>query len=146
MPRPDLTMEPAVRAGFLAEERVLRLAVVGADGWPDVVPLWFVRHPDPRGELWVWNLTRARRTADLAAGARCGVTVDGGETYAELRGLTARAVPTRVADDDVPVDVRRAYSLKYFAHDEPLPPAHHHVWFALMLSDERSWDFRRLAG
>ena len=90
MPRPDLTMDPAVRAAFLAEERVLRLAVVDADGWPDVVPLWFVHHADPRGELWIWNLTRSRRTADLARGARCGVTVDGGEAYAELRGLTAR--------------------------------------------------------
>ncbi|MGA1078102.1 MAG: pyridoxamine 5'-phosphate oxidase family protein [Nitriliruptoraceae bacterium] len=146
MPRPDVTMGAAVRAAFLADERTLRLAVVGADGWPDVVPLWFVHHPDPRGDLWIWNLTRARRTPDLEAGARCGVAVDGGEAYGELRGLTARATPTRVPDDDVPLEVRRAYSRKYFAHDEPLPPAHHHAWFALALSDERSWDFRRLGG
>jgi hypothetical protein len=146
VPRPDLTMDPAVRATFLAEERVLRLAVVDADGWPDVVLLWFVHHPDARGELWVWNLTRSRRTGDLEAGARCGVTVDGGETYGELRGLTARAAPTRVADDDVPIEVRRGYSRKYFASDEPLPPAHRHRWFALALTDERSWGFRRLAG
>ena len=145
MPRPDLTMDPAVRAAFLTEERVLRLAVVDAEGWPDVVPLWFVHHPDPRGELWVWNLTRARRTEDLTGGARCGVTIDGGEAYAELRGLTARATPTRIADDEVPVEVRLAFSRKYFAHDEPLPAAHHHVWVALALTDERSWDFRRLA-
>ena len=146
MPRPDLTMDPAVRAAFLAEERVLRLAVVDADGWPDVVPLWFVHHADPRGELWIWNLTRSRRTPDLAAGARCGVTVDGGEAYAELRGLTARATPTGVADGEVPLEVRLAFSRKYFAHDEPLAPAHHHRWFALALTGERSWDFRRLGG
>ena len=144
MARPDMTMTAEGRAAFLAEERVVRLATLDADGWPEVVPLWFVHHPDPRGELWIWNLVRARRTAELTRGVRCGVAVDGGEAYAELRGLTARAVPTRIEDDDVPVEVRRAFSGKYFGSDAPLAPAHHHTWFALALSDERSWDFRRI--
>jgi hypothetical protein len=148
MPAPDLTMAPDVRAAFLAEERVLRLATVDADGWPVVVPLWFVHHPqapaDERGEVWIWSLTRARRTARLERGGRCGITVDAGDDYAELRGLTARAIPTRVEDLAVPLEVRIAYARKYFGSDEPLAPADHHTWFALRLTAERSWDFRRL--
>jgi hypothetical protein len=148
MPAPDLTMSPDVRAAFLAEERVLRLATVDDDGWPVVVPLWFVHHPepspDPRGELWIWNLNRARRTARLEAGGRCGLTVDAGHDYAELRGLTARATPQRVDDAVVPLEVRSIYARKYFGSDEPLEPADHHTWFALALSAERSWDFRRI--
>jgi hypothetical protein len=143
--RADLTLEPAARAAFLADARVLRLATVDADGWPAVVPLWFVHHPDPRGELWVWNLDRARRTARLAAGARCAVSLDAGHGYAELHGLSARARPTAIAPDDVPLVVRRAYAQKYFGSDEPLAHADHHTWFALALTLERSWDFRRLA-
>jgi hypothetical protein len=141
---PDLTMPPETRTAFLADARVLRLATVDDDGWPVVIPLWFVHHPDPRGELWCWNLNRARRTARLAAGGRCGLTVDGGESYAELHGLSARALPTMVPDDDVPLDVRRTYARKYFGSDEPLAPASHHTWVALALSAERSWDFRLL--
>lgn len=141
---PDLTMAPDVRRAFLAEERVLRLATVDDDGWPAVVPLWFVAHPDPRGELWVWNLNRARRTGRLEAGGRCGVTIDAGRDYHELRGLSARATPLRVDDVGVPLDVRAAYARKYFGSDEPLAPADHHTWFALALTAERSWDFRRL--
>lgn len=144
MPAPDLTMPLDVRAAFLAEERVLRLATVDEDGWPVVVPLWFVQHPDPRGELWVWNLNRARRTARLEAQGRCGVTIDAGHGYHELRGLTARAVPSRVEDADVPLDVRVAYARKYFGSDEPLAAADHHTWFVLALGGERSWDFRLL--
>jgi len=144
MSGPDLTMDPDVRTAFLAEERVVRIATVDDDGWPVVVPLWFVHHPDPRGELWAWNLDRARRTARLETGGRCGVTVDAGRDYHELRGVTARARPTRVEDDDVPIEVRRAYARKYFASDEPHPAAHHHTWFAFTLTAERSWDFRRL--
>jgi hypothetical protein len=148
---PDLTMDAAVRRAFLAEERVLRLATVDDEGWPVVVPLWFVHHVEDgahadRGELWIWNLNRARRTARLEAGGRCGVTIDAGHDYAELRGITARATPQRIADDTVPLAVRAEYSRKYFGSDEPLAPADHHTWFALRLSAERSWDFRRLAG
>ncbi len=148
MPAPDLTMPRDVRDAFLAEERVLRLATVDEDGWPVVVPLWFVHHPDPggRGELWIWNLNRARRTARLEAGGRCGVTIDAGHDYAELRGITARATPLLVPDGDVPLTVGATYARKYFGSDEPLAPADHHTWFALTLTAERSWDFRRLGG
>lgn len=145
MPRPDLTMRPAARAAFLGEERIVRLATIDTDGWPVIVPLWFVAHADDRGELWVWNLNRARRTGRLEAGTRCGVTIDGGVQYHELHGLTARALPRRIDDADVPLEVRLAYARKYAGSDEPQPHASHHTWFALALSGERSWDFRRLA-
>jgi len=144
VPAPDLTMPAEVRAAFLAEERVLRLATMDDEGWPVVVPLWFVHHPDDRGELWIWNLNRARRTARLEAGGRSAVTVDAGHDYAELRGLSARATPQRIEDSAVPLEVRATYARKYFGSNEPLAPAHHHTWFALRLSRERSWDFRRL--
>ena len=144
MPAPDLTMAPDVRSAFLTEERVVRLATVDDDGWPVVVPLWFVHHPDPRGEVWIWNLDRARRTARLEAQGRCGITIDAGRDYHELRGLTARATPSRVEDADVPLEVRVTYARKYFASDEPLAAADHHTWFTLALTGERSWDFRRL--
>jgi len=145
VPAPDLTMPRPVRAEFLAVERVLRLATVDEEGWPVVVPLWFVHHPDDdRGELWIWNLNRARRTRRLEAGGRSAITVDAGHDYAELRGLSARAIPTRVDDVDVPLAVRAAYARKYFGSDEPHAPASHHTWFALLLSHERSWDFRRI--
>lgn len=144
MPAPDLTMDTAVRRVFLTEARVLRLATIDDEGWPVVVPLWFVQHGDPRGELWIWNLNRARRTQRLEAGGRCAITVDAGHGYDELHGLSARATPSRVEDEAVPLAVRAAYALKYFGSDEPLAAAHHHTWFALAVSGERSWDFRRL--
>ncbi len=144
MPAPDLTMTVGVRNAFLAEERVLRLASVDDGGWPVVVPLWFVHIPGPQGELWFWNLNRARRTSRLEAGAQCGIVIDGGVEYAELRGLAARATPQRIDDDDVPNAVRIEYARKYYGSNEPHPHAHHHTWFALALSAERSWDFRRI--
>lgn len=140
---PDLTMAPDALGAFLAEERVVRLATLDAEGWPAVVPLWFVWHD---GALWVWNLNRAKRTGRLEAGGRAAFVVDGGRDYLELRGASGRTRPARVPDADVPVEVRLAYAAKYFGSDEPLPPADHHTWFRLVPESLATWDFRRIGG
>jgi hypothetical protein len=139
----DLSMTTEDLDAFLAEERVLRLATIDEDGWPAVVPLWFVWHEQA---LWVWNLTRARRTRRLREGTRCAFTVDGGVEYQELRGASGRLAHEFVPDEDVPVEVRRAFASKYLGTDEPLEPADHHQWLRLVPRTLRTWDFRRLAG
>ncbi|HSK23255.1 MAG TPA: pyridoxamine 5'-phosphate oxidase family protein [Egicoccus sp.] len=126
---------------FLAEERVLRLATLDADGWPAVVPVWFVWHA---GAFWVWNLERAKRTRRLREGTRCAFVVDGGREYGELRGVSGRATYAFVPDDDVPLAVRTGFSRRYFGVDEPLPPADHHAWLRLDPLAPATWDFRKL--
>lgn len=106
LPAPDLTMRDDMRSTHLRTERVLRLATMDGEGWPAVVPLRFVHHPDPRGDLWVWNLNRSRRTERLEAVERCAVTIDAGHDYDHLRGLSARATPVHVDDASVPLAVR----------------------------------------
>lgn len=128
---------------FLGEERVLRLATLDDDGWPAVVPVWFVWHA---GAFWVWNLTRAKRTARLAAGTRAAFVVDGGDQYVELRGVSGRLDYAFVPDAEVPLEVRRGFSLKYFGTDHPLEPADHHQWIRLVPIGGASWDFRKQYG
>jgi nitroimidazol reductase NimA-like FMN-containing flavoprotein (pyridoxamine 5'-phosphate oxidase superfamily) len=139
----DLTMDGSDIDVFLAEERVMRLATIDDEGWPAVVPLWFVWH---EGAFWVWNLTRAKRTARLVAGTRCAFVVDGGVDYVELRGLSGRLAYTFVADDEVPIEVRRGFSAKYFGSDHPLEPADHHAWIRFEPTGSSSWDFRKQYG
>lgn len=127
-------------AAFLEEERVLRLATVDDEGWPAVVPVWFVWH---EGAFWVWNLDRAKRTERLEAGARCAFVVDGGHEYVELRGAAGRLEQAVVADDDVPLDVRVRFSQRYFGTDHPLEPADHHTWFRFAPTTLTTWDFRK---
>lgn len=128
---------------FLAEERVVRLATLDEDGWPAVVPLWFVWR-EGEGELWVWNLTRSKRTRRMHEGTRCAFTVDAGREYTELRGVTGRLDHAYVPDDEVPVAVRSEFARKYLGSDEPLEPADHHQWFRLTPRSLHSWDFRKL--
>ncbi len=133
-------MDSGERDAFLTEERVLRLATVDAQGWPAVVPVWFVWHD---GAFWVWNLERARRTARLRAGTRCAFVVDGGRDYGELRGVAGRLDHAFVPDDEVPEAVRRGFARRYFGVEEPVPPADHHAWLRLDPVTLDSWDFRK---
>ena len=138
----DLTMTPEDLDAFLTEQRVLRLATLDDEGWPAVVPLWFVWH---EGSIWVWNLTRAKRTSRLRDGTRCAFTVDAGIEYGELRGASGRLDYIFVPDDEVPLAVRSAFSGKYLGTDEPVEAADHHQWLRMTPTTLRTWDFRRLA-
>jgi hypothetical protein len=135
-----LAMEPEELDDFLAGERVLRLATLDEDGWPAVVPVWYVWHD---GAFWVWNLTRARRTVQLERGTRCGFVVDAGDDYVELRGASGRCTGARVPDDEVPLEVRVGFSRRYLGSEQPLEPAHHHAWFRFVPDRVASWDFRK---
>lgn len=138
-----LSMTDAELDAFLTEEWVLRLATIDDDGWPAVVPVWFVWHGRA---LWVWNLTRAKRTQRLREGTRVAFVVDGGSQYVELRGVSGRLSYEFVADEHVPLAVRAGFSAKYFASDHPLEPADHHQWIRFELDSYATWDFRKQFG
>jgi hypothetical protein len=138
-----LTMTAQELDDFLGEERVLRLATLDDDGWPAVVPVWFVWHDRA---FWVWNLTRAKRTERLHTGTRASFVVDGGEEYVELRGASGRLAYAFVAEDEVPDEVRVGYSRKYLHTDHPVEPADHHQWLRLVPTTLASWDFRKQYG
>jgi nitroimidazol reductase NimA-like FMN-containing flavoprotein (pyridoxamine 5'-phosphate oxidase superfamily) len=135
-----LTMSTEELDAFLGDERVLRLATVDADGWPAVVPVWFVWH---EGALWVWNLTRAKRTARLQEGTRAAFVIDAGDEYVELRGVSGRLEYRFVPDEEVPLEVRIGFSRKYFGSDQPIEPADHHAWIRFEPLTLASWDFRK---
>lgn len=139
--RQRLRMTDDEQQHFLEEERVLRLATIDEAGWPAVVPVWYVEQD---GDIWIWNLDRAQRTARLREGTKVGVCVDGGEEYAELRGVTARATYAFVAPDDVPLVVREKMGRKYFGLEEPVGHVDDHTWIRLELTDVQSWDFRKI--
>ena len=127
---------------FLSGERVLRMATIDGDGWPAVVPVWFVWHG---GAFWVWNLDRAARTERLEDGdTRMSVVVDGGVEYQELRGVHARVEYRFVEDDDAPLEVRAIFNRKYFGGDDPVGHLDDHTWMKLTPTVVRSWDFRKV--
>lgn len=145
VPRDRLRMTTREVDDLLSTERVMRLATVGEDGKPHVVPLWFVWDGT---RFWVNNLNRSKRTRDLESGRPVSFVVDTGEHYGELRGVKGDVEP-RFIDDEVEdtVDVRRAFAAKYLGTTEPAPLMPSHTWITLTpIGELTSWDFRKLGG
>jgi PPOX class probable F420-dependent enzyme len=73
---------------FLAEQRTLTCATRGNDGWPHLMPLWYVVRD---GELWAWTYAKSQKVRNLERDPRCTLQVETGDEYGELRGVMIKA-------------------------------------------------------
>jgi PPOX class probable F420-dependent enzyme len=72
---------------FLDEQRTVICATNGHDGWPHLMPLWYVVR---EGTLWAWTYAKAQKTKNLERDPRATLQVETGESYDQLRGLMLR--------------------------------------------------------
>jgi nitroimidazol reductase NimA-like FMN-containing flavoprotein (pyridoxamine 5'-phosphate oxidase superfamily) len=80
-----MTEEEAL--GFLDEQRTVICATNGHDGFPHLMPLWYVVRG---GTLWAWTYAKSQKTKNLERDRRATLQVEAGETYDQLRGLMLR--------------------------------------------------------
>ncbi|MFL5818470.1 MAG: pyridoxamine 5'-phosphate oxidase family protein [Conexibacter sp.] len=86
--RDQIPMTDAELAAFLDEQRTLILATVGRDGWPHLMPLWYVVRD---GEPWAWTYARSQKVRNLERDPRATWQVEAGTEYRELRGAMVKA-------------------------------------------------------
>ena len=48
------------------------------DGWPHLMPLWYVVRD---GECWAWTYAKSQKVRNLERESRCTLQVEAGETY-----------------------------------------------------------------
>ena len=72
---------------FLAEQRTLICATNGHDGFPHLMPLWYVVRD---GTLWAWTYAKSQKTKNLERDPRATLQVETGDAYDQLRGLMLR--------------------------------------------------------
>ena len=85
--RAAIRMADAEVAAFLDQERTVVCATAGRDGWPHLMPLWYVVR---NGELWAWTFGRSQKVRNLERDPRCSLQVEAGTAYEELRGVLLR--------------------------------------------------------
>jgi nitroimidazol reductase NimA-like FMN-containing flavoprotein (pyridoxamine 5'-phosphate oxidase superfamily) len=138
----DLSLTAEELEAYLRDQRTVRVATVGPDGTPHVVPLWFVWH----GGVMFLNSTLGNPTVEnmLRAGRAAGV-VDDGETYDVLRGAVVTGKTDRAEDDPRLPEVERAWSAKYLGGGElPYRRWRNRVWLRIVPERIASWDFRKI--
>jgi nitroimidazol reductase NimA-like FMN-containing flavoprotein (pyridoxamine 5'-phosphate oxidase superfamily) len=89
--REQIRMTAAEVAAFLAEQRTVTCATIGKDGWPHLMPLWYVLRGHSAGEpgprIWSWTYGSSQKVRNLEREPRATLQVEAGEQYAELRGV-----------------------------------------------------------
>ena len=142
MAKLDISLTEEELEAYLREQRTARVATVGADGDPHVVPLWFVW---VGGDVFL-NSTLGNPTVEnMLRTGRATAVVDDGVEYDVLRGVVLHCTARRADDDESARDAERTWSEKYLGGNEP--PYRRwrgRVWLRLEPQRVSSWDFRKI--
>lgn len=142
MTKVDIAMTHAELKAYLAGQRTIRVATVGPDDEPHVVPLWFVW----LDQTVFLNSTLGNPTVEnmLRTGRASGV-IDDGELYDELRGVEVRGRVARAHEDPRVPDADRLWSDKYMGgNPTPYGRWRNRTWITLTPDRIASWDFRKI--
>ena len=85
--RDAIKMRPEEVQAFLEEQKTVTCATNGRDGFPHLMPLWYVLR---ESRLWAWTYGKAQKTKNLERDPRATLQVEAGLAYEELRGVMLR--------------------------------------------------------
>lgn len=157
-------MTAAEVATFLAEERTVTCATLGKDGWPHLMPLWYVLRGHSAGEpgprIWSWTYGSSQKVRNIERESRATLQVEAGEQYGELRGVMLECdvvVHRDIAEvvrlgaeimtrNSVPRDAPAPSELPAEARDAVAAQAGKRVGLEFVERRRVSWDHRKLGG
>jgi nitroimidazol reductase NimA-like FMN-containing flavoprotein (pyridoxamine 5'-phosphate oxidase superfamily) len=157
-------MTAAEVAAFLAEERTVTCATIGKDGWPHLMPLWYVLRGHSAGEpgprIWSWTYAASQKVRNIEREARATLQVESGEQYGELRGVMLECdvvVHREIAEvvrlgaeimtrNSVPRGAPAPSQLPPQARDAVAAQAGKRVGLEFVELRRVSWDHRKLGG
>lgn len=135
---------------FLAEQRVMSVATVGADGRPHVVAMWY-GFVDGAPAFWTYG--KSQKIMNLRRGPRLTCLIEDGHAYNELRGVELVADAKLIDDAERVLDFGVQLTEKYQAITvtDALRPAiaknaAKRVVVRLDIKKIVSWDHRKLGG
>jgi PPOX class probable F420-dependent enzyme len=95
--RSQITMSPDEVREFLDGQRVVVCATNGRDGFPHLMPLWYVVRDD---EIWAWTFAKSQKVKNLERDSRATLQVETGDAYEELRGVMFKCDVELIRDTD----------------------------------------------
>ena len=159
--RAQIALSTAEVADLLAAERTLVCATIGRDGWPHLMPLWYVLRERSGGEgsgrdrceVWSWTYAKSQKVRNLERDPRCTLQVETGEAYAELRGVMIKAECELVRDSDAVAALGAELLERYgggaltdAAREAMHRQATKRVALRFVPRRTASWDHRKLGG
>ncbi len=105
------------REELLREAPFMRLATIGPDGSPHCVPMWF-GYID--GRIYFKTLRHSVKARNIERDKRIALTVDLGQSYFDLRGLSIVGEAHRVTDMDLQKQINDDWVSSYLGPHHPM--------------------------
>jgi nitroimidazol reductase NimA-like FMN-containing flavoprotein (pyridoxamine 5'-phosphate oxidase superfamily) len=163
--REQIKMSDAEVSVFLAEERTVTCATVGPQGWPHLMPLWYVPREvssagEPAPRLWAWTYGASQKVLNLERDPRATLQVEAAEEYQELRGvmlecevvihreleLVAELGAEILLRNSVPRDIEPPAELPSEVRKVVAAQAVKRVGLEFVERHRATWDHRKLGG
>jgi PPOX class probable F420-dependent enzyme len=146
--RDQIKMTPEEADAFLAEEKTVTCATNGRNGFPHLMPLWYVVR---EGRIWAWTYAKSQKVRNLERDPRATLQVETGIEYAELRGVMLRCEVEIHRDVEVVTDFAMELVERYAGgaegtRDAFAQQAPKRVALEFVERDRVTWDHRKLGG
>jgi hypothetical protein len=150
--RGEIRMTDEEVADFLEEQRVAICATNGNDGWPHLMPLWYLLR---EGELWSWTYAKSQKVRNIERDDRVTLEVETGHEYHELRGVMIRARCILHRELEIVAGVGQDLTVRYGGADAAVGPeareaferqAVKRVALHFVTESIAAWDHRKLGG
>jgi hypothetical protein len=148
--RKQIEMSDAEVQDFLGEQRVVTCATNGLEGWPHVMPLWYVLRD---GEVWSWTYGKSQKIRNLERDPRATIQVESGTSYEELRGVMIESEPVIHRNSELVAEIGASILARHGAGalgeefmDAVRAQAVKRVALQFVPVRLASWDHRKLGG
>ena len=149
--RDQIKMTAEEADAFLEEQRTVICATNGRDGFPHLMPLWYVVRD---GRIWAWTYAKSQKARNLERDPRATLQVETGDEYQDLRGVMLRCETTVHRDHDVIEGLAMGLVDRYSGPGPEFDPVRDgfraqvpkRVALEFVELSRVSWDHRKLAG
>lgn len=147
--RAEITMTDAEVATFLEQRRIASIATNGPTGHPHVVAMWFGVID---GVLYFETKAKSQKAVNLRRDPRITVSVEAGDTYDELRGVSIEGTAELIEDTTLDeywaagINIFERYQGPYSEEMRPFVEMMMNKRAVVRVDPERirSWDHRKL--
>jgi PPOX class probable F420-dependent enzyme len=150
--RDQIKLTDDERSELLESERIVTVASLGLNGWPHLMPLWYVLRD---GDIWIYTYAKSQKVRNLERDPRATLLVETGHEYSELRGVMIEADAYINRGHDLVFDVAKQLTLRYAdgldsvegdAAEALRDQAKKRVAIRFVARRTATWDHRKLGG
>lgn len=99
------------REKFLKEQKILRLATIGKEKLPHIVPVWYIYS---KKKFYIGTNTRTRKAKNLKKNPNVAFCIDKGINAPDIFGVMGQAKARLILNESMVKKIAKKILLKYF--------------------------------